>query len=148
MAAVPSNTTAASWNLWPTKDRGQPRYPTHRGLAQRWSSVCMVNIHTYLGQRSSYLCMIKGKLIQSTLVISNSKGLTETLRDIRTSTYQSWESEENNKLNNHIDKWICNLTPEVRNIYIYIYIIMWKRGEIAPQEQFLLFSTLFCYLLS
>ena len=40
--------------------------------------------------------------IQSTLVISNSKGLTETLRDIRTSTYQSWESEENNKLNNHI----------------------------------------------
>ena len=22
---------------------------------------------------------------------------------------------------------------------------MWKRGEIAPKEQFLLFSTLFCY---
>ena len=41
-------------------------------------------------------------IIQSTLVISNSKGLTETLRDIRTSTYQSWESEENNELNNHI----------------------------------------------
>ena len=40
--------------------------------------------------------------IQSTLVISNSKGLTETLQDIRTSTYQSWKSEENNKLNNHI----------------------------------------------
>ena len=40
--------------------------------------------------------------IQSTLVISNSKGLIETLRDIRTSTNQSWESEENNKLNNHI----------------------------------------------
>ena len=27
-------------------------------------------------------------------------------------------------------------------------IIMWKRGEIAPEEQFLLFSTLFCNLLS
>ena len=40
--------------------------------------------------------------VQSTLVISNYKGLTETLRDIRTSTYQSWESGENNKLNNHI----------------------------------------------
>ena len=40
--------------------------------------------------------------IQSTPVISNSKGLTETLRDIRTSTYQSLESEENNKLNNDI----------------------------------------------
>ena len=41
-------------------------------------------------------------ILQSTPVISNSKGFTETLRDIRTSTYQSWESEENNKLNNHI----------------------------------------------
>ena len=40
------------------------------------------------------------------------------------------------------NKWICNLTPEVRNIYK----IMWKRGEIAPLEQFLLFSTIFCYL--
>ena len=44
-----------------------------------------------------------GKLeVQSTLVISKSKGHIETLRDIHTSTYQSWESEENNKLNNHI----------------------------------------------
>ena len=43
-------------------------------------------------------------IIQSTLVIPNSKGLTETLRDIRTSTYQSWESEEDNKLNNHIQQ--------------------------------------------
>ena len=34
--------------------------------------------------------------------ISNSKGLTEILRDIHTSTYQSWESVENNKINNHI----------------------------------------------
>ena len=28
------------------------------------------------------------------------------------------------------NKWIYNLTPEVRNIYIYK--IMWKRGELAP----------------
>ena len=40
------------------------------------------------------------------------------------------------------NKWICNLTPEVRDILK----ILWKRGEIAPQEQFLLFSTIFCYL--
>ena len=26
--------------------------------------------------------------------------------------------------------------------------IMWKRGEIAPEEQFLLLSTIFCYLMS
>ena len=40
--------------------------------------------------------------LHSTLVISNSKGLSETLRDIRTLTYQSCGSEENNKSNNHI----------------------------------------------
>ena len=33
--------------------------------------------------------------IQSTLVISKSKGPSETLRDIRTSTYQIWRIEEN-----------------------------------------------------
>ena len=33
--------------------------------------------------------------VQSTLVISNSKGLSKILRDIRTSTYQSCGSEEN-----------------------------------------------------
>ena len=37
-----------------------------------------------------------GKLkIQSTLVISRSKGPSETLRDIRTSTYQMCRIEEN-----------------------------------------------------
>ena len=40
--------------------------------------------------------------IQSTLVISKSKGLSETLRDIHTSTYQICGIEENNKSNNHI----------------------------------------------
>ena len=39
-------------------------------------------IHVYIGE-------VYMKKIQSTLVISNSKGLTETLRDISTSTYQS-----------------------------------------------------------
>ena len=36
----------------------------------------------------------------------------------------SCRSEENNRSN----KWICNLTPEVRDILK----ILWKRGEIAP----------------
>ena len=26
-------------------------------------------------------------------------------------------------------------------------IILWKKGEIAPEEQFLLLSTIFCYLM-
>ena len=34
-------------------------------------------------------------IIQSNLSISKSKGPSETLRDIRTSTYQIWRIEEN-----------------------------------------------------
>ena len=57
-----------------------------------------------LTKESNYVFILLKVVLQfqTTPVISNSKGLTETLRDIRTSTYQSWESEENNKLNNHI----------------------------------------------
>ena len=40
-------------------------------------------------------------------------------------------------------KWLFHLTPEGR----HILKILWKWGEIAPREQFLLFSTIFCYLL-
>ena len=29
----------------------------------------------------------------------------------------------------------------------YMLKILWNRGEIAPQEQFLLVSTIFCYLM-
>ena len=39
-------------------------------------------------------------VIQSTLVISKSKGSSKKLRDIRTSTYQMCSSEEKNNLNN------------------------------------------------
>ena len=38
---------------------------------------------------------------------------------------------------------MCNWTLEVRDILK----ILWKRGEIAPEEQFLLFSTIFFYML-
>ena len=38
---------------------------------------------------------------------------------------------------------ICNWTLEVRDRLK----ILWKKGEIAPKEQFLLFSTIFCCLL-
>ena len=40
--------------------------------------------------------------IQSTLVISKSKGPSETVRDIRTSTYQICSIEEKNNLNNQL----------------------------------------------
>ena len=41
-------------------------------------------------------------LLLSTLVISKSKGLSETLPDIHTWTYQIYGTEENNKSNNPI----------------------------------------------
>ena len=55
-------------------------------------------------QKQWHLLWVQKKAveIQSTIVISNSRRLPETLRDIRTSTYQSCRSEENNKSNDHI----------------------------------------------
>ena len=73
-------------------------------------------------------------------VISKSKGLSEILRDIRTSTYQMCRTEEKTAT---FYKRICNLNPEVRDILK----ILWKRRGIAPQEQFLPCSTIFIYLL-
>ena len=66
--------------------------------------------------------------IQSTLVISNSKGLSEILRDIRTSTYQICRIEEKLIRLITLNKYMYNWTLEVRDILK----ILWKRGEIAP----------------
>ena len=68
--------------------------------------------------------------VQSTLVISNSKGLSEMLRDIRSSTYQVCRIEEKIILLTTFNKLIGNWTFEVRNILK----ILWKRGEIAPSN--------------
>ena len=42
------------------------------------------------------------------------------------------------KLNKHYQK---------SNLTLAVLKILWKRGEIAPEEQFLLFSIIFCCLL-
>ena len=55
-------------------------------------------------------------MIQSTLVISKSKGLSEVLQDIHTLTYQLCRIEE--KLNNHISQMnmqIENIVEKWRN---------------------------------
>ena len=67
-------------------------------------------------------------IIQSTLVISNSKGLSEILRDIRSSTYQVCRIEEKLIRLTTFNKYTCNWTLQVRDILK----ILWKRGEIAP----------------
>ena len=56
--------------------------------------------------------------LQSTLVISNSKGLSEILRDIRTSTYQICRIEEKLIRLTTLSTYMCNWTPEVRDTYI------------------------------
>ena len=66
--------------------------------------------------------------IQSTLVISNFKGLSEILRGIRTSTYQIFRIEEKLIQLITFNKYMCKWTLEVRDILK----ILWKRGEIAP----------------
>ena len=66
--------------------------------------------------------------IQSTLVISKSKGLSEILRDIRTSTYQICKIEEKQIQLTTFNKYMCNWTLKVRDILK----ILWERGEIAP----------------
>ena len=72
--------------------------------------------------------------IQSTLIISKSKGRYEILRDIRTSTYQICRIEEKIIRITKFNKYICNWTLEVRDILK----ILWKRGEIAPFPQYFL----------
>ena len=69
----------------------------------------------------------KKREIQSTPVISNSKGLSEIYRDIRTSTYQVCRIEEKLIRLTTSNKYMCNWTLEVRDILK----ILWKRGEIA-----------------
>ena len=51
--------------------------------------------------------------IQSTLVISNSKGLSEIFRDIRTSIYRICRIEKKIIRTTTFNKFICNWTLEV-----------------------------------
>ena len=53
-----------------------------------------INSFEEYGKRKDNTDITGQKNIQSTLVISNSKGPSETLRDIRTSTYQICRIEE------------------------------------------------------
>ena len=85
---------------------------------------------------SSLICVV-----QSTLVISKSKGPSKTVRDIHTSTYQICSIEEKKTIwTTKFYKWLCNLTPLIRNIY-------WKycgKGEkLLPRSNFSSFPQYF-----
>ena len=98
----------------------QTGYGTRLKDKRRWSPIS--SYRRWLLLRNQVL------IIQSTLVISNSKGLSEILRDIRTSTYQICRIEEKLIRLTTFDKYMCNWALEVRDIVK----ILWKRGEIAP----------------
>ena len=69
------------------------------------------------------------KHIQSTLVILEVQGTlwnTSRYPYLDISDLQNWEKKINGT--SSFQKWICNLTPEVRDILK----ILWKSGEISP----------------
>ena len=74
------------------------------------------------------IMILSGDIIQSTLVISKPKGLSEILRDIRTSAYQVCKIEEKNKSYNYISQMIIHI---IKHLKLNMLKILWKRGEIA-----------------
>ena len=91
----------------------------------------MISLKVYLFMAlysNTYSTPLKMHHLQSTLVISNSKGLSEILRGICNSTYQICRIEEKLIRLTKFNKYMCNWTLEVR----VILKILWKRGEIAP----------------
>ena len=79
---------------------------------------------------------MKIKKATSTLVISNSKGLSEILRDIRASTFQICRIEEKIIRTTTFNKYMCNWTLEVRDILknIIIIIIIYISGDIYAED--------------
>ena len=105
----------------------QPCIPfTHNNC--KWLVLSQNPIHFFLIiKKDEFIHSDLAKYLHSTLVISNSKGLIEILRDIRTSTYQICRIEEKIIQITTFTKYVCNWTLEVRDILK----ILWKRGEIA-----------------
>ena len=86
-----------------------------------WEVLCTSRLIYHWSMAWDYInCLNKCLFctaIQSTLVISNSKGHSEILRDIRTSTHQICRIEEKLIRLTTFNKYMCNWTLEVRYIY-------------------------------
>ena len=91
---------------------------------QGGSSIAVLNCLCISG----FICGICKMSLQSTLVISNFKGISEILPDILTSTYQNCRIKEKINKKTTINKCIYNWTLEIRDILK----ILWKRGAISP----------------
>ena len=88
---------------------GQHRFNVEPTLCAQWNKSLFINIQ----RGDSFIC----SEVQSTLVISKSRGPSKTLRDIRTSTYQICSIEQKVIRTTKFHKRLCDLTPLVRNIY-------------------------------
>ena len=71
----------------------EQKYEKNQNFLSEIFHFLVVKFSVYFNRHVFLMCFLlfyyQNKKIQSTPVISNSKGLNETLRDIRTSTYQS-----------------------------------------------------------
>ena len=81
-----------------------------------WNHRLIWIFNSYV-QRYNIWCY--SSYIQSTLITSNSKGLSEILRDIRTSTYQICRIEEKITWTTTFNKCIRNWTLEVEIYWKY-----------------------------
>ena len=124
----------------PREKKSKKKKKKSKYRVQTWDYFYAFNLMTTLTGKKGRICSFweqavsfkgshcnKGKKL-STLVISNSKELSEILRDIRTSTYQICRIEEKIIRTTIFNKYICNWTLEVEDILK----ILWKRGEIDP----------------
>ena len=75
----------------------------HTSVVLFWLDEDFPN-YSFLSINLVRFCPSRRSDIQSTLVISKSKGLSEILRDIRTSTCQICRLEEKYNSNNHISQ--------------------------------------------
>ena len=120
------------------KTSTQTRYPFNSFLFLHVNICCGYSLRGASKEYQNICFNGEIKQIQSTLIISNSKGLYEILRGIRTSTYQICRIDEKLIRLTTFNKYMCNWTLEVRDILK----ILWKRGEIAP-----LFHNIFLHVL-
>ena len=120
---TPINDTPFELHVFlPSDKKAEPVWrflsPYHYPLKRGWWRYLTYRIKLQMFLRCHFKSgnFFQGIRIQSTPVISKSKGPSETLRDIRTSTYQMCRIEENTNRTTKFHKWTCNLTTLVRNI--------------------------------
>ena len=127
-----SNNVASIWNLYRHSEQEvNCKNHSKTNVSNTNVSLTVTDSNSFFGscEKSSNSSR---KQIQSTLVISNSKGLSKILRDIRTSTYPIYRIEEKITRTTTFNKYMCNWALEVRDILK----ILWKRGERAISPLF------------